>query len=37
MRKSYEAPMLVARGSFTATTAGFGRFFADQLVGRLVP
>lgn len=37
MKKSYETPALIERGAFAAATAGFGRFFADQLVGRFIP
>ncbi len=39
MKKKYEAPVLVSRGSFVATTAGLGRLFADRVlpVGKLVP
>lgn len=37
MKKSYETPALIERGAFAAATAGFGRFLADQLVGRLIP
>jgi hypothetical protein len=36
MKKTYEAPSLVARGSFGKLTAGWGRWFADQLVGRFL-
>ncbi|MFJ4684980.1 response regulator transcription factor [Streptomyces sp. NPDC088789] len=37
MKKTYESPALIERGAFAAATAGFGRFLADQLVGRLIP
>ncbi|WP_327738784.1 LuxR C-terminal-related transcriptional regulator [Streptomyces nojiriensis] len=37
MKKHYEAPALIERGSFAAATAGFGRLLSDQLVGRLIP
>lgn len=37
MKKVYVPPTLIERGAFATVTAGFGRFFADQLVGRLVP
>lgn len=37
MKKPYQAPKLTARGAFAAATAGFGKFKADQLVGRLIP
>lgn len=37
MKKVYETPTLIEHGSFTETTAGFGRLLADQLVGRLIP
>ncbi|MEU1077069.1 MULTISPECIES: helix-turn-helix transcriptional regulator [unclassified Streptomyces] len=37
MKKPYPAPKLTARGAFAAATAGFGKFKADQLVGRLIP
>ncbi|WP_438297252.1 response regulator transcription factor [Streptomyces sp. HUAS TT7] len=37
MKKSYEAPALIARGLFATATAGFGRIKGDQLVGRLIP
>jgi hypothetical protein len=33
----YETPMLIQCGLFRKDTSGFGRFFADQLVGRLIP
>lgn len=36
-KKPYQAPKLTARGAFAATTAGFGRIKADQLVGRVIP
>ncbi|MEU0477566.1 keywimysin-related RiPP [Streptosporangium sp. NPDC006013] len=34
--KVYQAPALVARGSFAADTAGSGCWVGDQLVGRLI-
>ncbi|MGC9500006.1 lasso RiPP family leader peptide-containing protein [Streptomyces sp. WG7] len=37
MKKTYEPPTLIERGAFATATAGFGRFFADQLVGRFIP
>lgn len=36
-RFMYESPVLIDMGRFADNTAGFGRFFADQLVGRLIP
>jgi hypothetical protein len=36
MRKAYEAPSLVGRGSFRAVTAGVGRFFNDFLVAKFL-
>lgn len=36
-KKVYERPTLTARGSFSKTTAGGGRFKADAVVGRLIP
>ena len=37
--KEYQAPTLVARGSFRTTTAGLGRLVRDRVipVGRPVP
>lgn len=39
MKKNYQTPRLIARGSFTANTAGRCRFFSDRGVcaGRLIP
>jgi hypothetical protein len=37
MRQEYVRPALTEAGTFTEATAGFGRFFPDQLVGRLIP
>ncbi|MEV0125833.1 keywimysin-related RiPP [Streptomyces sp. NPDC050703] len=37
MKKTYETPALIERGSFATATAGFGRIRGDQLVGRLIP
>ena len=34
LKKRYERPQLVAAGQFRTATAGFGRRFGDQLVGR---
>lgn len=36
MKKQYQCPQLTAHGGFAENTAGFGRFTADQLVGRLI-
>ncbi len=40
MKKSYETPMLIERGTFTSETAGLGRFLRDRQpwpVGRWIP
>lgn len=39
MKKTYEKPALIARGSFAASTAGLGRWLPDVVipVGRLIP